>query len=159
MQDVVLVSPVRTAIGRFGGALAEVSAIDLGAVVVRESIRRAGLSPSDVDEVVMGNVVSAGLGANPGRHVLLKAGLPIQTPGFTINKACASSLKAVQLAALSVASGDAKVVVAGGTENMSAAPYLLRQPAFLTSPGVDMDGLAFGYGLGRRLGVLCACTF
>ena len=127
MNEAVIVSAVRTAIGNFNGGLASVPATDLGATVVAESLRRAGVDPEHVDEVLMGNVLSAGLGQNPARQSALKGGLPDTVPCTTINKLCGSGLKTVALAAQAIATGDAEVIVAGGTENMTAAPYLLEQ--------------------------------
>ena len=128
MQKPVIVAATRTAIGTFGGTLAQTPAPELGAIAVREALRRAGNLPGDqIDEVILGNVLAAGLGLNPARVAYLKAGLPKEIPGYTINKACGSGLKAVVLAAQSVALGDAEIVVAGGMENMSAAPYLLTK--------------------------------
>lgn len=126
-MEVVIVSAVRTPIGTFGGALATVPATELGAVVVREALARVGLDPGQVDEVIMGNVLSAGLGQNPARQAALRGGLPDTVPAMTINKVCGSGLKAVALAAQAIRAGDAEIVVAGGMENMSAAPYLLDQ--------------------------------
>jgi len=131
MQKPVIVAAVRTAIGTFAGTLAQTPAPELGAIAVREALRRAGNLPGDqVDEVILGNVLAAGLGLNPARVAYLKAGVPKEVPGFTLNKACGSGLKAVVLAAQSVALGDAEIVVAGGMENMSAAPYLLNKARF-----------------------------
>ncbi len=125
MEEAVIVSAVRTPIGRFGGGLSEVSAVDLGAVVVEEAVKRAGVEPAQVDEVIMGNVLMAGQGMNPARQSLVKAGLPVQVPAMTINKVCGSGLKSVALAAQSIRLGEADVVVAGGMESMSLAPYLI----------------------------------
>ncbi len=127
MPDAVIVSAVRTPIGSFLGSLSSVEATDLGAVVVREAVKRAGIEPTDVDEVIMGNVLAAGLGQAPARQATIKAGLPYKTHSMTINKVCGSGLKAVMLAADAVALGHAEVVVAGGMESMSGAPYLLKQ--------------------------------
>ena len=128
MQKPVIVAATRTAIGTFGGTLAQTPAPELGAVAIREALRRAGNLPGDqVDEVILGNVLAAGLGLNAARVAYLKAGIPKEVPGFGINKACGSGLKAVALAAQSIACGDAEIVVAGGMENMSAAPYLLTK--------------------------------
>ena len=124
-QDVVIASACRTAIGTFGGALKDVPAVELGAVVVREAVRRAGIRPDQVDEVVMGNILQAGLGMNPARQAAIKAGLPESVPAHTVNKVCGSGLKAVMLASQAIRCGDAEVVVAGGMESMSGAPYLL----------------------------------
>jgi acetyl-CoA C-acetyltransferase len=125
MAQAVIASAVRTPIGSFNGALAPVPAPALGAVAVEEAVRRAGVDPAAVDEVVMGNVLQAGLGQNPARQAALRAGLPDSVPCTTVNKVCGSGLKAVAMAAQAIAAGDAEVVVAGGMENMSAAPHLL----------------------------------
>ncbi|MGD6831307.1 acetyl-CoA C-acetyltransferase [Sutcliffiella halmapala] len=125
-KEVVIVSAVRTAIGSFGGALKDVSAPQLGAVVIKEALAKAGLAPDSVDEVIMGNVLQAGLGQNPARQAAIGAGLPNEVSSMTINKVCGSGLKAVHLAAQAIIAGDADIVVAGGMENMSQAPYLLQ---------------------------------
>jgi acetyl-CoA C-acetyltransferase len=125
MRDAVIVSAVRTPIGKFLGSLKDLSAPELGAIVVREAVRRAGIDPAVVDECIMGNVVSAGEGQNPGRQAALNGGLPNHVAALTINKVCGSGLKAVMLAAQGIATGDTDVVVAGGMESMSNAPYLL----------------------------------
>lgn len=125
-EQIVIASAVRTPIGSFLGALKNVSATELGALVIKEALNRAGLSGTDVDEVIMGNVLQAGLGQNPARQASMKAGLPEQVPAMTINKVCGSGLKAVQLARQAILSGDAEVIVAGGMENMSQAPYVLN---------------------------------
>ncbi len=126
-RDPVIVSAVRTPTGRFLGGLKSLSATDLGALVVREAVRRAGLDPAQVDECIMGNVVSAGLGQAPARQAALRGGLGDHVAALTINKVCGSGLKAVMLAAQGIAAGDTDVVVAGGMESMSNAPYLLAQ--------------------------------
>jgi len=125
MDTPVIVSAVRTAIGRFQGTLAPLGATRLGAAAVRAAVERAGIAPEQVDEVIMGNVVGAGLGQNPARQATLFAGLPDATPAMTVNKVCGSGLKAVVLAAQAIRCGDHDVVVAGGMESMSNAPYLL----------------------------------
>lgn len=125
-KEVVIVSAVRTAIGSFNGSLASVKATTLGATVIKEALSRAGLAADQVDEVIMGNVLQAGLGQNPARQAAIEAGLPVETPSMTINKVCGSGLKAVHLATQAILAGDVDVVVAGGMENMSQAPYLLR---------------------------------
>jgi acetyl-CoA C-acetyltransferase len=127
MEDVVIVSAVRTPTGKFQGSLAGYSAVQLGALAVREAVRRAGVAPEQIDECIMGNVVSAGLGQNPGRQAALSGGLPSSVSAMTINKVCGSGLKAVALAAQAVQTGNAEIVVAGGMESMSNAPYLLPQ--------------------------------
>lgn len=125
-NDVVIVSAVRTAIGSFGGSLQNVSAPKLGATVIKAALEKVGLEGNLVDEVIMGNVLQAGLGQNPARQASMKAGLPQEVPAMTINKVCGSGLKAVHLATQAILAGDADVVVAGGMENMSQAPYLLN---------------------------------
>lgn len=126
MQEVVIVSAVRTAIGSFQGSLKDVPAVQLGATVIKEALNRAGVSPEQVDEVILGNVLQAGLGQNPARQAAIHAGLPQEVPALTINKVCGSGLKTVHLAAQAIAVGEADIVVAGGFENMSQAPYLLK---------------------------------
>lgn len=130
MPTAVIVSAVRTAIGTLGGALAQHPATKLGALVMREAVQRAGIEPAQVEEVILGHVLSAGAGLNPGRVAALEAGFPNEVPSYTVNKACGSGLKAVVLAAQSVLLGDADIVVAGGMESMSGAPYLLRKARF-----------------------------
>lgn len=124
-QEVVIVSAVRTAIGSFGGALKDVPATKLGAIVIKEAVERAGIKPEQVSEVIMGNVLQAGLGQNPARQAAIESGLPETVPAMTINKVCGSGLKAVHLAYQAIYAGDAAIVVAGGMENMSLAPYLM----------------------------------
>ncbi len=127
MEDVLIVSACRTAIGSFGGALKDVPAARLGEAVIREALARAGVLAEQVDEVIMGNVLQAGLGQNPARQAAVFAGIPVESPAMTVNKVCGSGLKAVNLAALAIRAGDADCIVAGGMENMSQAPYLLRE--------------------------------
>ncbi|HSV79654.1 MAG TPA: acetyl-CoA C-acyltransferase, partial [Ramlibacter sp.] len=125
MEDIVIVSAARTAVGKFGGSLAKIPAVELGSIVIKEALARARIDPAQVGEVIMGQVLAAGAGQNPARQALLKAGLPKEVPGLTINAVCGSGLKAVMLAAQAVAWGDSDIVVAGGQENMSAAPHIL----------------------------------
>ncbi|PAK11182.1 hypothetical protein CJO66_29460 [Burkholderia ubonensis] len=125
MTDVVIVSAARTAVGKFGGTLAKIAAPELGATVIRAVLERAGVKPEQVSEVILGQVLAAGSGQNPARQSLIKAGLPSAVPGMTINKVCGSGLKAVMLAANAIIAGDADIVIAGGQENMSAAPHVL----------------------------------
>jgi acetyl-CoA C-acetyltransferase len=125
MEDIVIVSAVRTAVGKFGGSLAKIPASELGSIVIKEALARVKVDPAQVGEVIMGQVLAAGAGQNPARQALLKAGLPKEVPGLTINAVCGSGLKAVMLAAQAVAWGDSEIVVAGGQENMSAAPHVL----------------------------------
>jgi acetyl-CoA C-acetyltransferase len=152
MQDVVIVSAVRTPVGKFQGALAEMSAVQLGAVVVREALRRAGIDATTVDECVMGCVLPAGLGQNPARQAALQGGLADTVSALTINMVCGSGLKAVALAAQSVMTGDAEIVVAGGMESMSNAPYLLPQgrKGFRMGDSVVVDSMV-------KDGLWCAC--
>ena len=125
MTDIVIVAATRTAIGKFGGALAKIPAPELGATVIRELLARAKLKPDQISEVILGQVLAAGSGQNPARQALIKAGLPAAIPAMTINKVCGSGLKAVMLAAQALRCGDAEIVIAGGQENMSAAPHVL----------------------------------
>lgn len=125
-KEVVVVSAVRTAIGSFMGSLKDVPATKLGAEVIKEALNRASIDPAQVDEVIMGNVLQAGLGQNPARQASIMAGLPEGVSAMTINKVCGSGLKAVHLAAQAIIAGDADIVVAGGMENMSQAPYILK---------------------------------
>lgn len=125
MKEIVIASAVRTPIGSFGGALAEVSAADLGAIAIKEALKRAGISGEQVDEVYMGCILQAGLGQGVARQASVKAGIPVEVPATTINMLCGSGLKTVSMAAQTIIAGDNDIVVAGGTENMSQAPYLL----------------------------------
>jgi acetyl-CoA C-acetyltransferase len=126
-DDVVIISGCRTAVGKFQGSLSDFSAPQLGAITVREAVRRAGIDPAQVDECIMGNVVSAGLGQNPARQAAIFGGLSPSTGAMTINKVCGSGLKSVALAAQAVQTGNSSIVVAGGMESMTNAPYLLPQ--------------------------------
>ncbi|MBP2639243.1 MAG: acetyl-CoA acetyltransferase [Firmicutes bacterium] len=129
MSEVVIVSAVRTAVGSFNGGLSALSAPEMGSIVVQEAIKRAGISNDIVEEVILGNVLQAGLGQNPARQAAVKAGLPVEIPSLTINKVCGSGLKAVAMAAQAIAAGDAEVVIAGGMESMTNAPYVLESKA------------------------------
>ena len=126
MREVVIVSALRTPVGAFGGVFADLSAVDLGVTVVKQAMEKINLDPSEVDELIFGNVLSAGLGQNVARQVSIKAGIPQHVPSFVVSKVCGSGLKAVELAAQAIIAGDAEVVVAGGTESMSQAAYVLR---------------------------------
>jgi acetyl-CoA C-acetyltransferase len=152
MKDVVIVSAVRTPVGKFQGALAEMSAVQLGAVAVREAARRAGIDASTVDECLMGCVLPAGLGQNPARQAALQGGLADTVSALTINMVCGSGLKAVALAAQSAMTGDAEIVIAGGMESMSNAPYLLPQgrKGFRMGDSVVVDSMV-------KDGLWCAC--
>jgi len=127
MRDVFIVSACRTAVGDFTGSLSSISAIDLGAIVINEAINRAGIKKDDIDEVIMGNVLPHGLGQNPARQAMVRAGLPWQVGAITVNKVCGSGLKAVMLAAQAIQCEDADVIIAGGLENMNLCPYMLKK--------------------------------
>ncbi|NBF06317.1 acetyl-CoA C-acyltransferase [Pseudomonas sp. Fl5BN2] len=125
MQDVVIVAATRTAVGSFQGSLASIAAVDLGAAVIRQLLTQTGIDPAQVDEVIMGQVLTAGAGQNPARQAAIKAGLPHAVPAMTLNKVCGSGLKALHLAAQAIRCGDAEVIIAGGQENMSLSNYVL----------------------------------
>jgi acetyl-CoA C-acetyltransferase len=173
MATPVIVSAARTAIGTLGGGLAQTPATKLGAIAMREALRRAQLEPGQVDEAILGHVLPAGLGLNPGRVAALEAGIPKEIPSFTVNKACGSGLKAVVLAAQAIQLDQADAIVAGGMESMSGAPYLLKKARFgvrlghdelldsmiadgLTCPitfvhmGVTAENVAAKYGIARE---------
>jgi len=173
MRQAVIVSATRTAVGTMAGTFASTTATELGAHAVREAIRRAGIEPGEVDEVILGNVLQAGLGLNPARIAALAAGVPQGVGSYTINKACGSGLKAVALAASSIMCGEADAIVAGGMENMSLAPYFLRKarygyrlgndqlfdhmiadglncPITLVHMGVTAENIAAKYGISRK---------
>ncbi len=143
MKDVVIVSACRTAVGDFAGSLSRVSATDLGALVITEAVKRAGISGEDVDEVILGSVLPHGLGQNPARQSMVRAGLPWEVGAITVNKVCGSGLKAVMLAAQAIQCGDADVVVAGGQENMNLCPYMLTQArtGYRMNNGKVLDGM------------------
>ncbi|MDK2126069.1 acetyl-CoA C-acetyltransferase [Parachitinimonas caeni] len=136
-QEIVIVAAARTAIGSFGGSLAKVSAPELGATVIKALLEKTGVAPSAISEVILGNVLSAGLGQNPARQALIKAGIPVEVPAMTINQVCGSGLKATHLAIQSLLAGDAEIVIAGGQENMSMTPHLLMG---------SRDGIRMGNG-------------
>lgn len=129
MKEVVIVSAVRTPVGSFNGGLAGISAADLGAMIIAESLKRAAIQPDQVDEVIFGNVLQAGLGQNVARQCAIKSGIPNSVPSFTVNKVCGSGLKSVNLAVQALLLDDAEIIVAGGTESMSQAPYILESKA------------------------------
>ncbi|PKP39101.1 MAG: acetyl-CoA C-acyltransferase [Bacteroidetes bacterium HGW-Bacteroidetes-15] len=130
MKEVVIVSAVRTAIGNFGGSLTDFSAVDLGVIAAREAIKRAGIAPAEINETILGNILSAGLGQNIARQVAINAGVPETSPAMAINKLCGSGLRAVSMAAQFIMLGDAEVVLAGGTESMTNAPYILEKARY-----------------------------
>lgn len=140
MEKVIIASACRTAIGKFGGTLANVSAAELGSIVIKEAIARAGITPDAVDQVYMGCVIQAGLGQNVARQCSLKAGLPIETPAVTINVVCGSGLEAVNMGARMIECGDADIVIAGGTENMNMAPFAMMKGRY---------GYRMGYPMGK----------
>jgi acetyl-CoA C-acetyltransferase len=150
-HETVILSACRTATGRFLGSLSEIPAVKLGGIVIGEAIKRAGLEPGDVQEVIVGNVLQAGQGQNPGRLALHAAGLPDEVPAVTVNKLCGSSMKAVHFATQAITCGDAEVVVAAGMENMSLAPYLIAKGRMGYRMG---DGLLEDHML--RDGLICA---
>lgn len=130
MRNVVIAAAVRTPIGSFGGSLASVPAAELGRLVIKEVIRRGGVPKEQIEEVIMGQILQSGCGQNPARQAAVGAGIPVHVPSFTVNKLCGSGLKSVALGALAIAAGEADVIVAGGMENMSRAPYLLDKARF-----------------------------
>ena len=136
MTDVVIVSGARTAVGRFGGAFKDVQASDLGATAIKAAVERSGIDPSDVDEVILGNVLQAAETGYAARRAMIKAGLPDTIPAMTVNRACSSGLAAINFAVMAIMTGQAEVIVAGGTESMSTAPYLVR--------GIRFDGPRMG---------------
>ncbi len=127
MREVVIVSAARTAIGSFGGVFAEIPAVELGAAAAKEAVKRANLDPGSIDEVIIGNILSAGLGQNPARQTAIAAGLPVSIPAMTINMVCGSGLRAISMAAQIITAGDADIILAGGMENMSLSPYILNK--------------------------------
>ena len=143
MRDVVIASAVRTAVGTFGGALRDIPAIELGKIAVQEAIQRAKIRPEQVEEVILGNVLTAGQGQNPARQVLIRSGIPKEIPATTINKVCASGLKSVMMAAQVIKAGDADIVMAGGIESMSMAPFLLSGArwGYRMNDGALIDGM------------------
>src|ERR671915_2129237 len=143
LNEAVIISAARTPVGKFLGSLKGFSATELGALAVRESVRRAGVKPEDVDEVIMGCVIQAGLGQNPARQAALNGGLPNTVSAVTVNKVCGSGLKAVMMAAQGVQLGDAEIVVAGGMESMSNAPYLIpkAREGYRLGNGVLVDAM------------------
>ncbi len=127
MKEAVIVSAVRTAVGSFNGSLASFSAVELGGFVIKAAIEKAGVPAELIDEVIFGNVLQAGLGQNPARQAAIKGGVPVEVPSFTVNKVCGSGLKTVNLAAQAIMAGDADIIVAGGMESMTNAPYVLNK--------------------------------
>src|SRR3954452_15428359 len=126
MEEIVIVGAARTPIGKFSGSLAKIPAADLGALIIRKVLERAGIAPELVSEVIMGQVLTAGVGQNPARQAVIRAGLPDMVLAMRINKVCGSGLKATHLAAQAIMAGDADIIIAGGQENMSASPHVLN---------------------------------
>src|SRR3954471_11642963 len=159
MEDIYIVGAVRTPIGKFGGTLAKTPATDLGALVIKDVLKRAGVNPEQVSEVIMGQVLTAGIGQNGARQATIKAGLPDMVPAITINQVCGSGLKATHLAAQALQCGDAEIVVAGGQENMSLSPHVLagsrdgfRMGDAKLQDSMILDGLWDAYN-GYHMGV------
>jgi acetyl-CoA C-acetyltransferase len=158
-REIVIASAVRTGIGKFGGSLSGIPAPELGGIVIAEAIHRSGIDPSQVDEVIMGHVLQAGLGMGTARQAAIKAGIPTMVPAMNINNICGSGLKAVNIAASLIRAGDAEIIVAGGMENMSAAPYVLNKARWGYRMGHDQlvdtmisDGLTDAF-LGCHMGI------
>jgi acetyl-CoA C-acetyltransferase len=143
MREVVIVSAVRTAVGTFGGGLKDISAIELGKIAVQDALKRANLKPEQVEEVILGNVLQAGQGQNPARQVLIRSGIPKEVPATTINKVCASGLKSVMMAAQAIKAEDVDVVIAGGIESMSQAPFYIpgARWGYRMNDGAIIDGM------------------
>lgn len=149
-KEVVIASAVRTAVGAFGGSLKDVPVAELGAIVIREAVRRAGIQPENVDEIIMGCVLQGGLGQNVARQAAIKGGMPIETPAMTVNNVCGSGLKAVNLAAAMISAGEAEVMVVGGMENMSATAYAIPQARYgyrMSSPNANIVDMMVKDGL------------
>ncbi len=144
MQKVVLCEPLRTAIGTFGGTLKDIPATTLGSIVVKEILSRTNIDPKEIDDCIMGNILSAGQGMNPSRQVALNAGMSIQTPAFTINRVCGSGLQSVALAAQAIKAEDANLIIAGGIENMSAAPFYLQKARYGYRMAMPKDEITDG---------------
>ena len=158
-RKVYIAGAVRTAIGKFGGSLANVSPAEMGEIVVKEAIQRAGSKPEDVDFLYFGNVLQAGLGQNVARQALIRAGIPVEVPAITINVVCGSGLESVNHAARLIRNSEADVVIAGGVENMNAAPYILHNARYGYRMGDDKiidtmehDGLTDVYS-GQHMGI------
>jgi acetyl-CoA C-acetyltransferase len=144
MQKVVLCEPLRTAIGTFGGGLKDFPAPTLGSIVVKEILSRTGIDPKEIDDCIMGNILGAGQGMNPSRQVALSAGLNVQTPAFTINRVCGSGIQSIALAAQAIKAEDAQVIIAGGIENMSAAPFYLQKARYGYRMAMPKDEIVDG---------------
>src|SRR6056297_1716062 len=130
MRDVAIVAAKRAAIGTFGGVFSGVSAVELGTHALKAVIREAGIEPAQIEEVIVGNILSAGLGQNVARQVAVNSGIPVEVPSYAVNKLCGSGLKSVTLAATEIAAGHAEIIAAGGTENMTQAPYIMPKARY-----------------------------
>lgn len=144
MQKIVISEPLRTAIGSFGGSLKDTSTAELGATVVKEILIRTGIDPKEINDCIMGNILSAGQGMNISRQVAIESGLPIETPGITVNRACGSGVQSVVYAAQAIKSGDADAIIAGGVENMNQAPYYLMNARYGYRLNTPKDGIVDG---------------
>lgn len=144
MEKVVLCEPLRTAIGTFGGTLKDTSAVDLGTTVVKEIINRSKLDPEEIDDCIMGNILSAGLGQNPSRQVSINSGLGVETPAFTLNRMCGSGLQSIVLAAQAIKAGDASCIISGGVENMSQSPFYLKKARWGYKMGMPKEEIIDG---------------
>ena len=150
MNEVVITAALRTAVGKFNGSLAKMPAAEFGAQVIKALLERSGVKPDQISEVIMGQVLTAGVGQNPARQALIRAGIPDSVPGMTVNKVCGSGLKATHLAAQAIRCGDAEIVIAGGQENMSAAPHVLQgsRDGFRMGDAKLIDSMMSGWPLG-----------
>ncbi|MGH7849730.1 MAG: acetyl-CoA C-acyltransferase, partial [Thermodesulfobacteriota bacterium] len=144
MQKVVISEPLRTAIGAFGGTLKDISPAKLGATVVKEILDRTGIDPKEIDDCIMGNILSAGQGMNISRQIAIEAGLPVETPAFTINRVCGSGVQSIALAAQAIKAGDAEAIIAGGSENMNLAPFYLQKARYGYRMGMPKDEIVDG---------------
>ncbi|SMF15857.1 acetyl-CoA C-acetyltransferase [Pseudogulbenkiania subflava] len=145
MEEIVIVAAGRTAVGNFGGSLAKIPATELGATVIKALLEKTGIAPEQVSEVIMGQVLTAGVGQNPARQALIKAGIPVHVPAMTINQVCGSGLKVTHLAAQAIACGDAEIVIAGGQESMSLSPHILpgSRDGFRMGPATLVDTMVY----------------
>jgi len=160
MSEVVIASIVRTPLGSFGGSLKDISAVDLGTLVVKEAIKRAKIDVKDIDEVILGHVLQASQGQNTARQVLINSGIPETVTAMTINKVCGSGLRSVSLAAQMIKAGDADIIVAGGMENMSAAPYTLSKARYGYRMGdANMTDSMIKDGLWDAFNIGCFCCW
>ncbi len=144
MQKVVISEPLRTAIGSFGGTLKDTSTVKLGSTVIKEILKRTNVDPKEIDDCIMGNILTAGQGMNTSRQIALDAGLPIETPAFTINRVCGSGVQSIALAAQAIKAGDAETIIAGGVENMNQAPFYLNKARYGYKMGMPKEEIVDG---------------